>query len=164
MPKLLMIDYVKCVGCRTCELACSIKHEGVINPFQSRITIIKGEMEGEGIPITCTQCESAPCEAICPVTAISRDDSLGVMINYDRCIGCRICVAVCPFGAMSFDSIGKRVVKCDLCDGDPLCITFCMYGALQYIEAGEQVMMKQRQAAEKFKEGTATARRPASPK
>ena len=80
------------------------------------------------------------------------------MIDYDRCIGCRMCVAVCPFGAVSFDSIQKRVVKCDLCDGDPLCVKFCMYGALQYVEASEQSVIKQRQAAEKLKELTGSVR------
>jgi carbon-monoxide dehydrogenase iron sulfur subunit len=159
-----MIDHEKCVGCRTCEVACSVGHEGVINTVRSRITIIRGETEGEGIPITCTQCESAPCESICPVAAISRDNSLGVVIDYDRCIGCRMCIAVCPFGAVSFDSVGRRVVKCDLCDGDPLCVTFCMYGALKYIEAGEQSALKQRQAAARLKEVTGAVRRPASPK
>ena len=158
MTKLLMVDYEKCVGCRTCEIACSIGHEGAINPARSRIGVVKWEMPGMGIPMTCAHCEQAPCETICPVTAISRDDSLGVMIDYDRCIGCRMCVAVCPFGAMSFDSIEKRVVKCDLCDGDPLCIRFCMYGALQYVEASEQSVMKQRQAAEKLKELTRAVR------
>ncbi len=155
MPRLLMVDYEKCVGCGTCEIACSIGHEGTITSARSRIGVVKSEMPGEGIPITCAQCESAPCETICPVKAIARDDSLGVMIDYDRCIGCRMCVAVCPFGAMSFDRIGKRVIKCDLCDGEPLCVKFCMYGALQYVEASQHSVMKQRQAAERFKELTA---------
>jgi len=41
MSKVLMIDYEKCTGCRICEMACSAKHEGAINPFQSRIKIVK---------------------------------------------------------------------------------------------------------------------------
>ena len=151
MAKVLMIDYEKCAGCRTCEMACSIKHEEVINPFRSRIKVIKGEIEGEGTPIACAHCESAPCQTICPVKAISRDESLGrVMLNYDICIGCRMCVAVCPFGAMSFDSIAKRVIKCDLCDGDPLCVKFCGYEALQYVDVSEQSIIKQRAAADKL--------------
>lgn len=157
MPEVLMIDYELCVGCRTCETACSIQHEGVINPALSRIGVIKWEMAGKGVPVTCAHCESAPCETICPVGAISRDESLGrVLVDYDRCIGCRMCALACPFGAMGFDGVGKRVIKCDLCDGDPLCVKFCMYGALQYVEASEQNLIKRRQAAEKLREATAT--------
>jgi carbon-monoxide dehydrogenase iron sulfur subunit len=159
MAKALMIDYERCVGCRTCEIACSIKHEGVINPSQGRIGIVKWEMEGKGIPITCAHCESAPCATICPIKAISRDESLGrVMIDYDRCIGCRMCVSVCPFGAVGFDSLGKRVIKCDVCDGDPLCVRFCVYGALQYVDVSEQSIRKQREAAERLKDVIASAR------
>lgn len=158
MTKLLMIDYEKCVGCRTCEIACSIEHEGVINPAQSRIGIVKWEMAGEGVPITCAHCEEAPCLAICPASAISRDDSSGVCIDYDRCIGCRMCVAVCPFGAVSYDTIGKRVIKCDLCDGDPLCAQFCVYGALQYVEVSQQRLIKQREAAERLKQVAVSGR------
>ncbi len=151
MSKALIIDYEKCIGCMTCEMVCSAKHEGVINPLQSRIKIVKWEMEEAGVPMVCAQCESAPCQTICPVKAISRDDSLGrVVVDYDMCIGCRMCVAVCPFGVMSFDGIGKRVISCDLCDGDPLCVKFCGYEALQYIDVSEQSIRKQRAAAEKL--------------
>ncbi|HUW08669.1 MAG TPA: 4Fe-4S dicluster domain-containing protein [Anaerolineae bacterium] len=152
MTKLLMVDYEKCVGCRTCEIACSMGHEGAINPARSRIGVVKWEMPGKGIPMTCAHCEQAPCQAICPVGAISRCDSSGVTIDYDLCIGCRMCAAVCPFGAINFDSIGKRVSKCDLCDGDPLCAKFCAYGALQYVEASRQTLTKQRQAADRLRE------------
>jgi len=130
-----MIDYQKCTGCETCEAACSAKHEGAINPFESRIRIIKWEIEGKGIPVTCNQCHSAPCQAVCPTKA---------------CIGCRMCIAVCPFGAISFDSIGKRVIKCDLCDGDPLCAKFCAYEALQYVEIKDQSVSKSREVARKI--------------
>ena len=151
MAKALMIDWEKCTGCRTCEMVCSAKHEGVINPFQSRIKIIKWEREWEGFPTACVQCESAPCEAICPVRAISRDDTWNrVMIDYDTCIGCRMCVAVCPFGVIHFDSISRRVIKCDLCDGDPLCVKFCPYEALQYVDVSELGTAKRRAAAEKL--------------
>ncbi len=151
MAKVLMIDYEKCTGCRLCELVCSVKHEGVCNPSRSRIKIVKWEWEGRYVPMTCQQCESAPCMAVCPVKAISRDEVLGrVVIDYDQCIGCRMCVAICPFGGMSFDSIGKRVVKCDLCDGDPQCVRFCEVGAVQYVEADRVSLIKQRAAAERF--------------
>lgn len=151
MAKVLMIDYEKCTGCRLCEQVCSVKHEGVSNPARSRIKIVKWEMEGRYVPMSCQQCESAPCMAVCPVKAISRDGEMGrVDIDYDVCIGCRMCVAICPFGAMSFDTLAQKVIKCDFCDGDPLCAKFCETGAIQYVDASMVSTVKQVAAAEKF--------------
>jgi Fe-S-cluster-containing hydrogenase component 2 len=73
------------------------------------------------------------------------------MIDYDKCIGCRLCVAVCPFGAISFDSITRKVIKCDLCEGDPLCARFCSYGALVYLDTSEHTIRKRREVAEEVK-------------
>ncbi len=158
MTRVLVIDYEKCVGCRTCETACSMQHEGVVSPARSRIEVIKWAMEGEGVPIACAHCEPAPCATICPVRAISRDEHIGrVVVDETRCIGCRMCVSVCPFGAMGYDSKGKRVFKCDLCDGDPRCARLCMYGALRYVDASQQSRAKQREAAGRLKKLAPTA-------
>lgn len=151
MSKVLELNYEKCTGCRACELACSVFHAGVSNPARSRIKIIKWEWEGRYVPMSCQQCEDAPCKAICPVKAISRDETLNrVMVDYDVCIGCRMCVAICPFGAMKFDVLDKKVIKCDLCDGDPQCVRFCETKAVDYIEAGNQSIDKQISVADKL--------------
>ena len=151
MAKVLAVDYEKCTGCRMCELVCSIKHEGVANPSRSRIKVIKWEEEGRYVPMTCQQCKTAPCLEICPVKAIYRDESLNrVTVDYNVCIGCRMCVAVCPFGAMAFDSQSQRVRKCDFCDGDPQCVRFCETKAVDYVEESDQNAAAQLQAAERF--------------
>lgn len=151
MGKVLMIDYEKCTGCRLCELVCSVKHEGVSNPAKSRVKVVKWEWEGRYVPMSCQQCITAPCLAVCPVKAISRDEALNrVQVDYDVCIGCRMCVAVCPFGAMGFNAQEKKVSKCDLCDGEPQCARFCDVGAIKYVDAAEVSGLKQYTAAEKF--------------
>jgi len=152
MSKLLLIDSDKCQGCRTCEMVCSAQHERVINPFQSRIKVIKWDRDGEGFPTVCAHCEDAPCLEICPVTAIKRDETPNrVIIDYDRCIGCRMCVAACPFGMAHFDPINRRVIKCDLCEGEPYCAKFCPYEAVQYTDEGELEAGKRRGSAEKLR-------------
>ena len=150
MAKVLYIDYQKCTGCRTCEMVCSAKHDGVLNPMRSRIKVMKWEAEGLYVPMSCQQCQDAPCMNVCPVKAISRDEDMArVMVDYDVCIGCRSCVAVCPFGAMSFNTLDKQVFKCDLCDGDPQCARFCDVNAIEYIDADEVATDKKRLAAER---------------
>ncbi len=153
MQKMLVVDYEKCTGCRLCELVCSVKHEAVSNPSRARIHIVKWEMEGIMMPMVCNQCESAPCITACPTNARSRDEESGrIIVNYDRCIGCKTCVVVCPFGAVSFDPIAGKVISCDLCDGDPICANFCETEALQYADASQINKKRQREAAEKLYE------------
>jgi carbon-monoxide dehydrogenase iron sulfur subunit len=148
MAKVLYVDYQKCTGCRLCELVCSVYHDGVSNPARSRIRVMKWEQEGLYIPMSCQQCVDAPCMNVCPVKAISRDEDMArVMVDYDKCIGCRSCVAVCPFGAMSFNRMDKRVFKCDVCDGDPQCVRFCDMKAVDYVDADEVSIQKKRDAA-----------------
>ncbi len=160
MPKVLKIEYQKCTGCRMCELVCSVKHEQVSNPSRSRIKIMKWEAEGLYVPMSCQQCEDAPCMNACPVKALYRNEELNtVAVDYDVCIGCRTCVSVCPFGAMNFDVISKRVSKCDHCDGDPQCVRFCDMKAVDYVNADTVSVSKKRDAAKKIstaqKEGAA---------
>ena len=108
--KALMINDEKCTGCRLCELVCSVMHDGISNPSRSRIKVIKWEAEGLYIPMSCQQCQDAPCMNVSPVKAISRDEDLArVMVDYDVCIGCRACVSACPFGVMSFNVIDKNI-------------------------------------------------------
>jgi anaerobic carbon-monoxide dehydrogenase iron sulfur subunit len=148
MAKTLYIDYQKCTGCRLCELVCAVFHDGISNPARSRIKVMKWEAEGLYIPMTCQQCEDAPCMNVCPVKAISRDEELGrIFVDYDVCIGCRSCVAVCPFGAMNFNIKDKQVFKCDLCDGDPQCVRFCEEKAIDFLEVDDVSIYKKRDAA-----------------
>jgi Fe-S-cluster-containing hydrogenase component 2 len=110
--------------------------------------VLKWEAEGIYIPMTCQQCQDAPCLNVCPVKAISQDEKLGrVSVDYDTCIGCRSCVSVCPFGAMSFNTIDRRVLKCDVCDGDPQCVRFCDVKAVDFVEANDVSIIKSRTAA-----------------
>ena len=151
MAKALYIDYQKCTGCRLCELVCAVMHDGISNPSRSRIKVMKWEAEGLYIPMSCQQCQDAPCLNVCPVKAISRDEDLGtVTVDDDICIGCRSCVAVCPFGAMNFNITDKKVFKCDLCDGDPQCVRFCEVGAIGFVDPEEISIYKKREAAERL--------------
>jgi Fe-S-cluster-containing hydrogenase component 2 len=126
MRKFIIACFDLCTGCRICELACSMTKYGVYAP---RKALLRVTTEREGLksqPITCIQCENAICMRVCPVKAIERDEKTGaVIINEDRCIGCRECVLTCPLRIIYFDSTTKKAGKCDLCNGDPVCVKYC---------------------------------------
>jgi len=151
MNKILVIDHEKCTGCRLCEMVCSVKHNDVNNPTRSRIHIIKWPEEGFNLPMVCQQCQDAPCIAVCPKEALTRDLALErVAWNYDLCIGCKMCVVACPFGGMGIDTVIRQVIKCDLCDGDPTCVRYCDPGALQFVPASSANLIKKRDAGLKL--------------
>jgi len=153
LQKILFIDPEKCTGCRICETACSMHHEKVCNPARARVHIAKWETAGLYIPVVCLHCETPICETVCPVRAIRRDEKTGaVVIDYNLCVGCRLCVMYCPFAGAGIDPLTGKILKCDLCDGDPVCVRFCEPEALQYVKATRVNMMKMRKAAEKFSE------------
>lgn len=116
---VLAVSPDKCVGCRTCEIACSMAKTGECNPEKSRIRVINLEKEGFSMPIVCRHCGKPPCMDACAVVgvnAISKDMETGVVsISEDKCIGCGFCVGHCPFGAISIDPENQRLIKCDLC-------------------------------------------------
>ena len=153
MQKMILVDATKCTGCRTCELVCSLKNEGMVNPSLSRVQVSRFEDVVFEVPMLCQQCVDAPCVAVCPVKAPTRDEDTGIVtINYDKCIGCKMCVLACPFGAMSYNPTEKKVFKCDQCDGDPTCVKFCETEALQYVDAIALNTQKSRDKAQKLME------------
>jgi Fe-S-cluster-containing hydrogenase component 2 len=134
--QVLLSDPAKCTGCGLCRIACSLRKAGVCSPQKSRVRVYELDAADRYLPIACQHCEAAPCAAACPREAISRDDALvRTVIDYNLCVGCRMCVFACPFGAMGFDEDCGKPFKCDLCDGDPLCVTFCMPGALRFVSS-----------------------------
>jgi Fe-S-cluster-containing hydrogenase component 2 len=151
MSKMIIIEQSECTGCRQCELVCSVKHTGTADPTRARITTVKWEAEGFYLPMLCQQCEEAACAAVCPKDALSRrSDTNSIVVDYELCIGCKMCVMACPFGAMAVDTKESKPIKCDLCGGEPTCVSFCEAGALKYVEAETAHLAKKRSSGAKF--------------
>ncbi|WP_296252624.1 4Fe-4S dicluster domain-containing protein [uncultured Enterobacter sp.] len=138
MNRFIMADADKCIGCRTCEVACAVSHQEFVtaNDFMPRIRVVKGDSYTTAVG--CHQCEDAPCANVCPTGAIQRSDGAW-LVEQARCIGCKSCMVACPFGAMQVRLEGNRAqaLKCDLCahrEGGPACVEACPTHALSCVD------------------------------
>ena len=99
-----VIDLERCEGCGMCEKACIAAHEPYPGQTWMKVYFIKGP-DGKRYPLPrpCMQCQNAPCVNVCPVGANYYNEDGVVIIDKDRCIGCRMCMAACPYGARYFN-------------------------------------------------------------
>ena len=93
----MVIDLAKCVGCDSCTVAC--KAENRTPPGVTYNVVLEQEtgtypnVRIEAVPRPCMQCENPACVSVCPVSATYRGDDGIVVIDADRCIGCKYCIA-----------------------------------------------------------------------
>ncbi|MFQ6074167.1 MAG: 4Fe-4S dicluster domain-containing protein [Candidatus Bathyarchaeia archaeon] len=134
MPKAVIVNYRECTGCRICELACSIRNEGVASARLSRIRVYPFP-PGLDVPVICVQCDKAPCIEACPLGLLSRDSKSGaVVIQEELCNGCGLCMNACPAQAIFMHPTRHVAIKCHLCQGEPECVKLCPTEALSHYE------------------------------
>lgn len=127
-----------CTGCQSCEMVCSLSHEGASSSSLSRIQVKKWEEIAVSMPIVCQHCTEAPCITICPTRARKRvPETQAVITDPQWCVGCKSCIYACPFGAPVIHPVARKTMTCDLCDGKPLCVEVCTVGALSFGSDGK---------------------------
>jgi len=128
MNGYLIVNPEVCTGCNSCVLTCSFTREGYFSFSKSRIQIEKNEERAISIPKVCIQCKDAPCIQACPQKALSKDKDTGaIIVDKDKCTGCKKCVKACPYGGIVFDEEDSIPLICDLCGGKPSCIEVCRF-------------------------------------
>lgn len=150
----------RCQGCQACVVACSLAHEGYVDPIHARLRVMLDPLRAEHEVRICHQCRRAPCAAACPRGAISyvspsvptsrrsprqepgdsavagtgRSSGGGVggywAVDAAACDGCGLCVAACPFHVLMLAYDGDTIRICDTCGGAPECVASCPAGAL----------------------------------
>lgn len=135
-----------CTGCGTCEMACSMKHFGVINRELSRIRIYRYLLPiPKSVQNICSQCpeKERECQKACPIDppVIHYDiEKFRMVVDSERCLGssCGRCREACPANVPRFypPEVDYALV-CDLCETNgerrPECVEVCPNYALEYM-------------------------------
>lgn len=158
----MVIKLERCIGCQTCSIACKMQNNVPQNMLWNRVLTSDAEVidGSEGVypalsktyvPLACQHCENPACLKACPTGATYKDEQGRVEIDYDKCIGCRMCMAACPYNARVFNwnepvrdpdfNYGDKEVpvrhkgvmeKCTMCQErtdrgeEPMCVAACM--------------------------------------
>lgn len=137
------LDLDLCTGCGACAVACAIENELDWGTSWRWIETFNAE-RAPGLPVhhlslACNHCADAPCKERCPALAYHRDPISGaVLLDPERCIGCRYCTWACPYDAPRYDADAGVVSKCTFChhrqvEGlTPACVSQCPTGALSW--------------------------------
>ncbi len=152
--KQIYVKPERCMGCRSCEIACAVQHSKDKNIFsavlQSPLPKKRLFVESYGhlrMPVLCRHCEEAPCLNACVSGCLYRDDKGFVRRHKDRCVGCWTCIMMCPFGVMTRDTDSHIALKCDRCHKleVPACVTSCPTKTLVLVETDDIPSQKRRE-------------------
>lgn len=118
----MVIDTTKCIGCRNCVYGCINENKISIGgrwiesfemefgaplhpPYRNVFRGTPEIKEGERwfLLTQCMHCDNPPCVKVCPTKATYKDENGLVVVDYDKCIGCRYCMAACPYNVRVFN-------------------------------------------------------------
>ncbi|MDA8442828.1 MAG: 4Fe-4S dicluster domain-containing protein [Peptococcaceae bacterium] len=141
----ILVRPERCLGCKNCELACSVAHSSQGELFTAlssgeqpirRVRVETNATHSINLPIQCRQCSEPKCVQACMTGAMQRDEQSGLVVNHqEKCVGCWMCVMVCPYGVIVPSEGHKVALKCDQCftlDRDPACVQACPTKALKF--------------------------------
>lgn len=103
----MVIDLEKCTGCQACSAACQMENSRMPGEnWQSVQFYVQGTYPSaqlEWFPRPCMHCENPSCADVCPTKATYKTDDGVVLIDWDKCIGCKYCQIACPYGVRFYN-------------------------------------------------------------
>lgn len=144
LQKGFLFDPNRCLGCRSCQMACAVNRHLPAGVFFRRVTAVELQREAGVakyyLSTSCNHCESPECFRTCPEAAYRKRRDGVVTHEPSRCTGCGTCLRGCPFGAVTLNPETARAEKCQLCHerldaGErPYCVGACPVTALMLID------------------------------
>jgi molybdopterin-containing oxidoreductase family iron-sulfur binding subunit len=121
---VMVVDLAKCKNALKCQQSCNKNH--YITGENAWLKVYKMQESEDTapywLPTMCQHCDKPACVTVCPVDAtFKREDGL-VLIDNERCIGCRFCMAACPYSTRVFNwgDPGQEVtLNLDMTDFEP---------------------------------------------
>ena len=114
----MAVDTKRCVGCGACVIACKTENRIPLGFTRDWITEeVRGRSPNLHMEIRserCHQCSRPSCVSACPTGASHVSDGGVVMVNKNKCTGCKACMAACPYDARYVHPKG-HVDKCTFC-------------------------------------------------
>ena len=99
----MVLDLTRCIGCNACTVACKIENGTPDDQYWCRVyteeTGTFPDVKTTYVPALCNHCADAPCVTVCPTGASHQRDDGIVLVDPDKCIGCRACMTACPYAA-----------------------------------------------------------------
>ena len=111
----IVVDLDRCIGCHGCEIACKNENEVELGSFWNKVVQVGPfgdypHLHQYFLPVMCQQCDDSPCTHVCPTGASYRDENNVVLVDKEKCIGCKYCMMACPYGVRSW-SPSEHVVE-----------------------------------------------------
>ena len=168
MARILVVREERCLGCKSCVIQCAMAHsncgtlaEAVASADRPQSRLHVEALGDIAMPLQCRHCEDAPCASVCPTEGITRQDeqAVPVLLDQERCIGCRQCMLACPFGVIEMSRDGKAMIKCDLCiertaaGQEPACVASCPTKALAFEELTDVLKQRRKEAVRQLARG-----------
>jgi phenylacetyl-CoA:acceptor oxidoreductase subunit 1 len=108
----MVINLAKCMRCHACVAACRIEHFLPLHVTWVKLLAYEvdeaGTVDVSTYPVRCNQCADAPCVHVCPTEATHQRDDGIVVVDSNKCIGCRYCVIACPYQNRTFLSKARH--------------------------------------------------------
>lgn len=152
-------DASACTGCKACAIACKDRSDlpvginwrkvyqyeggGWVQHPQNKDLMIPNNLFVYSVSTACMHCQKPICAEVCPASAITKREDGVVLIDKDKCIGCRYCEWACPYGAPQFNEEKGFMTKCDFCQDlqargeKPACVDACVMRVLDFGELDE---------------------------
>ena len=110
--KTLVIDLDRCIGCFACEMACKQENNGPLGVHYNKVLSIGPmgkfpDLTQYFLPTVCQHCKDAPCVKVCPTGATYQTEDGQVLVNKEKCIGCKMCANACPYDVPVFNTEGR---------------------------------------------------------